>query len=93
VKPAKVSRDVEYLNDIFETLKSVPKSRLWIVRDFVGTLAAHAETKKGGARSARGGRKSLLKTSFCGMWKARMDIGSGRTYAKSLRRRLENRGD
>ncbi|MDP2606882.1 MAG: hypothetical protein Q8S00_30460 [Deltaproteobacteria bacterium] len=93
MKPAKVGRDAGYLNEIFETLKSVPKTRLRIVRDVVGALAEHAEVGKDGARSERRGRKSLLKTPFCGMWEGRTDIGNGRSYARSLRQRLESRGD
>lgn len=38
-------------------------------------------------------RKSLLKTKFCGMWEKRTDIGNGMSYARMLRRQLENRGD
>ena len=93
MKPAKVGRDAGYLNEIFETLKSVPKTRLRIVRDVVGALAEHAEAETDGTKAERGGRKSLLKTPFCGMWEGRTDIGNGRSYARSLRQRLESRGD
>ena len=93
MKPAKIGRDVEYLNEIFETLRSVPKTRLRIVRDVVGALAGHAEAEKDGAKAEHGGRKSLLKTPFCGMWEGRTDIGNGRSYARSLRQKLESRGD
>ena len=93
MKPARIGRDAEFLNEIVETLKSVPKSWLRIVRDVVRALAGHAEAEKDGAKAERGRRKSLLKTPFCGMWEGRTDIGNGRSYARSLRQKLESRGD
>jgi hypothetical protein len=41
----------------------------------------------------RAGRKSLLKTPFCGIWEGRRDIRNGRSYARTLRHTLEIRGD
>ena len=93
MKPAKTASDEVFLNEIVETLKSVPKSRLRIVRDVVGALAERIDAEKDGANSKRRGRKSLLKTAYCGMWEGRTNIGNGRSYARSLRQRLESRGD
>jgi hypothetical protein len=93
MKPAKARRDEGFLNEIVETLKSVPKTRLRIVRDVVGALAEHAEADKPGGKLKRRVPRSLLKTPFCGMWKGRTDIGNGRSYATTLRESLENRGD
>jgi hypothetical protein len=82
MKPAKGGRE-----------DAVPKTRLRIVRDVVGALARPAVSKRNGVRLKRTARKSLLKTSFCGMWEERTDIGHGRSYAGTLRQWLENRGD
>jgi hypothetical protein len=81
------------IDEIVETLKSMPKARLRIVRDVVGALAGPAELGIEAAKVKRRGRKSLLKTPFCGMWEGRTDIGNGRSYATKLRQTLENRGD
>ena len=93
MKPAKVRREETFLDEIVETLKSVPKRRLRIVRDVVGALAEPAVSDKDEARLKRAARKSLLKTPFCGMWKGRTDITNGRSYARTLRQRLGSRGD
>ncbi len=93
MKPANAREQEIFINEIVETLKSVPKRRLWIVRDIVGALAEPTASNKGRTKSERKPRKSLLTTPFCGMWKRRRDIGNGRSYAKELRRRLETRGD
>ncbi len=93
MKPVRAGRDEGFLNEIVETLKSMPKTRLRIVRDVVGALAEPIELDKDGAKFKRKGQESLLKTPFCGMWKGRTDIGNGRSYATTLRERLENRGD
>lgn len=93
MKSAKLGRDEKFINEIVETLKSVPKTRLRIVRDVVGALAEPTAPDKNGARLKRRGRKSLLKTPFCGMWEGRADIGNGRSYATTLRQSLESRGD
>ena len=92
MKSAKASRD-EVFNEIVEALRSVPKSRLRIVRDVVGALGKHVEANRNGATSARRGQKSLLKTPFCGIWEGRREIRNGRSYARSLRQRLASRGD
>ena len=92
MKPAKERREETILDEIVETLRSVPKSRLRIVRDVVGTLAEPAVPDIDGARLKRGARKSLLRTPFCGMWKGRTDIGNGQSFARGLRQRLESRG-
>jgi hypothetical protein len=93
MKSAKVRREDTFIDEILETLKSVPKRRLRIVRDVVGALAEPAASDKDEARSKRSERKSLLKTPFCGMWKGRTDISNGRSHAEELRHRLESRGD
>ena len=93
MKPAKQRRDDNFIDEIVETLKSVPKTRLRIVRDVVGALAEAAVREKDGKRLTRAGRESLLKTPFCGIWKGRTDIGTGRSYARTLRQSLERRGD
>jgi hypothetical protein len=93
MKPARADRDEAFLNKIVVALKSVPKSRLRIVRDVVGALGEPVDANKNGANSVRRRRKSFLKTPFCGMWEKRREIGNGRCYARLLRERLESRGD
>jgi hypothetical protein len=93
MKPAKVRREDNFMDEIVETLKFVPKTRLRIVRDVVGALAEGAVWEKDGKRLKRAGRKSLLKTPFCGIWQGRTDISTGQSYARSLRQGLESRGD
>jgi len=93
MKPAKAGRDERLVDEIVETLKSLPKTRLRIVRDVVGALAEPTEPGTEAAKMKRRGRKSLLKTPFCGMWAGRTDIGNGRAYARTLRQSLETRGD
>jgi hypothetical protein len=93
VKFAKVRREDAFMDEIIKTLKSVPKTRLRIVRDVVDALAESSVGEKDAARLKRAGRKSLLKTTFCGIWKGRRDIGKGQSYARTLRQTLENRGD
>jgi hypothetical protein len=90
MKTAKAKRQEAFLEEIVETLKSVPKTRLRIVRDVVEALAEPKGVEK---KLRRIGRKSLLKTKFCGIWEKRADIGNGLSYARTLRRRLEHRGD
>ena len=92
MKSAKLGRDEKFINEIVETLKSVPKARLRIVRDVVGALAEPTTPDKNGTKLKRRRRKSLLKTPFCGMWEGRADIGNGQAYATALRQSLENRG-
>ena len=93
MKPEKARREETVIDEIVETLKSVPKTRLRIVRDVIGALAEPAVPDKDGTRLKRTRRKSLLKTPFCGIWEGRTDIGNGRSYARTLRQRLESRGD
>jgi hypothetical protein len=93
VKSVKARREGSLINDIVETLKSVPKRRLRIIRDVVGALAEPAISNKGKTTSKHTTRKSLLKTPFCGMWKRQADIANGQSHARTLRRRLETRGD
>ena len=93
MKPAKARREETVIDEIVETLKAVPKTRLRIVRDIIGALAEPAVPDKDGTRLKRTRPKSLLKTPFCGIWEGRMDIGNGRSYARTLRQRLESRGD
>ena len=93
MKSAKARPEETFLDEIVETLKSVPTGRLRIVRDIVGALAEPAVPDKDEVRLKRKARKSLLKTPFCGMWARRTDIGNGRSYARTLRQRLASRGD
>jgi hypothetical protein len=93
VKSAKARREDAFMDEIVKTLKSVPKIRLRIVRDVVGALAEGSVREKDAARLKRAGRKSLLKTPFCGIWEGRRDIRNGRSYARTLRHTLEIRGD
>ncbi len=93
MKPAKLRREEKFIDEIVETLKSVPKTRLRVVRDVIGALAEAPVREKPGKMLKRAGRKSLLKTPFCGIWQGRTDIGNGQSYARSLRQSLESRGD
>jgi hypothetical protein len=93
MKPARAGHDERLVDGIVETLKSVPNTRLRIVRDVVGALAQPTEPGMEAAKLKRRGRKSLLKTLFCGMWKGRTDIGNGQAYVRTLRQSLETRGD
>jgi hypothetical protein len=93
MKTLKAHRDDTFLDEIVETLKSMPKRRLRILRDIVGALAEPAAPEGVEARTKKAVAKSLLKTPFCGMWEGRSDITNGRSYAASLRERLERRGD
>jgi len=93
MKPAKLRREDKFIDEIVEALKSVPKTRLRVVRDIVGALAEAPVREKAGKMLKRAGRKSLLKTPFCGIWQGRTDIGNGQSYARSLRQSLESRGD
>ena len=93
MKRAKARREEIFLDEIVETLRSVPKTRLRIVRDVVGALAEPVAPAKNGMKLRRTARKSLLRTPFCGMWEGRTDIGHGRSYGRTLRQRLESRGD
>lgn len=93
MKPVKARRQETFIEEIVETLRSVPKTRLRIVRDVIGALAEPAVSDTNGTKLKRGSRKSLLRTPFCGMWEGRRDIGNGRSYARTLRQRLERRGD
>jgi hypothetical protein len=93
MKPAKLGREDNFMDEIVEALKSVPKTRLRIVRDVVGALAEAAGQERNGKRLKRAGRKSLLKTPICGIWEGRTDIRNGGSYARSLRQSLESRGD
>ncbi|MGH9426463.1 MAG: hypothetical protein ACRD2L_09195 [Terriglobia bacterium] len=90
MKPAKALREETVIDEIVESLKSVPKTRLRIVRDIVGALAEPSVSDKDAKRAPR---KTLLKTAFCGMWEGRTEIGNGRSYARAVRQRLESRGD
>jgi len=93
MKPAKLRREDKFIDEIVETLKSVPKTRLRVVRDVIGALAEAPVREKGGKMLKRAGRKSLLKTPFCGIWQGRTDIGNGQSYARSLRQSFQSRGD
>ena len=85
MKPAKVRREDNFMDEIVETLKSVPKTRLRIVRDVVGALAEASVRKKDGKRLKRAGRKSLLKNPI--LWNlARAD---GHRQRAVLRKEFE----
>lgn len=93
MKPAKARSETTFIDEIVESLKSVPKTRLRIVRDVIGALVEPTVRNKSRTKSKRAARKSLLTTPFCGMWEGRTDIINGRSYAGTLRQRLEHRGD
>jgi len=93
MKPLKARRQEAFIDEIVETLKFIPKTRLRIVRDVVGALAEPAVPDTNGTKLKRGARKSLLRTPFCGMWKDRTDVKNGRSYGVMLRQSLESRGD
>ena len=93
MKSAKAPREDAFMDEILKALKSVPKTRLRIVRDVVGALAEESAREQQSAKLKRKGKKSLIKTTFCGIWKRRTDIGDGRSYARTLRQALEKRGD
>jgi hypothetical protein len=93
MKSAKAQREETFIDEIVQILKSVPKTRLRIVRDVVGALAETDVPENDAVKSKRARRKSLLKTPFCGMWKGRADVGNGRSFARTLRQKLESRGD
>jgi len=82
----------EAIDDIVETLKRVPKTRLHVVRDFVRALASPQEANGKGKAHVRK-RVSLLDTPLCGMWADRDDIPDSQTFARQLRERVEARGD
>jgi hypothetical protein len=90
MKTAKARREETFIEKIVKTLKSIPEPRLRIVRDVVEALAEPMVPDKNAKRTAR---KSLLRTPFCGMWERRTDIGNGISYARTLRQKLEGRGD
>ena len=92
MKPVKARRQETFIDEIVESY-GVPKARLRIVRDVVGALAEPGVFDRNGTKSKRGGRKSLLRTPFCGMWKDRTDISNGRSYGVVLRYSLEHGGD
>jgi hypothetical protein len=93
MKPVKARRQETFIDEIVETLRCVPKARLRIVRDVVGALAEPSFSDRNGTKLKRVGRKSLLRTPFCGMWKDRANISNGRSYGMMLRYSLEHRGD
>lgn len=93
MKTLKAGRNNAFIDEIVATLKAMPKRRLRIVRDIVGALAEPQEIETREARIKKVAPKSLLKTPFCGMWEKRIDITNGRSYAETLRQRLEHRGD
>lgn len=93
MKPAKARPGTVLIDEILESLKSVPRARLRIVRDVVGALAEPTAKEKRGERPKRMERGSLLDTPFCGMWRGRTDIDNGQSYGMALRQKLETRGD
>jgi hypothetical protein len=90
MKTSKARREERFIEEIVGTLKSVPQTRLRIVRDVVEALAEPTVPDKNAKRAAR---KSLLRTPFCGMWERLPDIDNGSSYARTLRQKLERRGD
>src|SRR4051812_4239783 len=93
MKPAKEESERVTLDKIFETLMRVPKARLRIVRDVAEALAEPGATSTPALKRRSMKRKSLLDTSFCGMWADRTDIADSQSFARTLRRKLETRGD
>ena len=93
MKPAKLDGDSTTINEMVARLRFVPKARLRIVHDLVRALGETRSRKNGRAGAKGRGRKSLLKTPFCGMWEGRLDLDNGQSYATKLRRSLERRGD
>lgn len=92
MKTARAKAETKTLNDIVETLKRVPKTRLEAVRAVVQALAVPEPTT--GYSKARTHKKvSLTDSPFCGMWKDRKEITDGQTFARQLRERVEQRGD
>ena len=92
MKPAKAEPERVTLDDIFETLKRVPKARLRIVRDVAEALAEAGVKSKPITKRKRMKKKSLLDTPFCGMWADRTDIVDSQSFARALRQRLESGG-
>ena len=62
MKSAKAQREETFIDEIVQILKSVPKTRLRIVRDVVGALAETDVPENDAVKSKRARRKSLLKT-------------------------------
>jgi hypothetical protein len=84
--------EASFIKEIVRALKSVPKARLPIARDIIGSLAEAGSLRKG-RHSPHRRQKSLLDTPFCGMWQDRKNIRDGRSYGRTLRRALQSRGD
>lgn len=93
MKPAKAESEIATLDEIVETLKRVPKARLRIVRDVAEALAEPGAKSTPAPKRRSMKKKSLLDTPFCGMWADRTDIADGQSFARTLRRQLETRGD
>ena len=93
MKPAKAESEITTLDEIIETLKRVPKARLRIVRDVAEALAEPGAKSTPAPKRRSTKKKSLLDTSFCGMWADRTDITDSQSFARTLRRKLETRGD
>jgi hypothetical protein len=93
MKPAKAEPKMATLDEIVETLKRVPKARLRIVRDVAEALAEPRMKSTSTLKRKSTKKKSLLDTPFCGMWVDRTDIVDGQSFARTLRRQLETRGD
>jgi hypothetical protein len=93
MKPTKAETKRATLDEIVETLKRMPKARLQIVRDVAEALAEAGIKSKPATKRKRMKKKSLLDTPFCGMWADRTDIVDGQSFARTLRRQLETRGD
>ena len=92
MKTARAKAETKMLNDIVETLKRVPKSRLEAVRVIVQALAV-PEDAVGYTKTRAHKKVSLVDSPFCGMWKDRKDITDGQTFARQLREMVEKRGD
>ena len=93
MKSTRTAGDSAFLNEIIKRLRTVPKTRLRIVRDIVGVLAEAPTRDRNGKSSKSSRRASLLNTPFCGMWQGRSDIVNGQSYGSKLRQSLESRGD
>ena len=93
MKPARAESEIVTLDEIVETLKRVPKTRLWIVRDVAEALADSGAKSTSAPKRRSAKKRSLLDTPFCGMWADRTDIVDGQSFARTLRQQLETRGD
>lgn len=92
MKPVKAEETAEF-GEILEALKRIPRPRLRLVREVVQALAQPTAKRTHKVKSDKSKIKSLLDTPFCGMWADRTEITDSQSFARTLRRQLETRGD